>query len=131
MMGFGKFFGLGNKDIQEKDVQAAEKELLPKAEVKYEPAELPIEQIQVNPFQPRRIFQKEALQELAASVQEFGILQPLLVRRKGDTAELIAGERRLRAAKMAARPGPFMHFYAWGGRHCGFAEGLRRCGRRL
>ena len=100
-MGFGKFFGLGNKDIQEKDVQAAEKELLPKAEVKYEPAELPIEQIQVNPFQPRRIFQKEALQELAASVQEFGILQPLLVRRKGDTAELIAGERRLRAAKMA------------------------------
>ncbi len=101
MMGFGKFFGLGNKDIQEKDVQAAEKELLPKAEVKYEPAELPIEQIQVNPFQPRRIFQKEALQELAASVQEFGILQPLLVRRKGDTAELIAGERRLRAAKMA------------------------------
>ena len=101
MMGFGKFFGLGNKDIQERDVQAAEKELLPKAEVKYEPAELPIEQIQVNPFQPRRIFQKEALQELAASVQEFGILQPLLVRRKGDTAELIAGERRLRAAKMA------------------------------
>ena len=101
MMGFGKFFGLGNKDIQEKDVQAAEKELLPKAEVKYEPAELPIEQIQVNPFQPRRIFQKEALQELAASVQEFGILQPLLVRRKGDMAELIAGERRLRAAKLA------------------------------
>ena len=100
-MGFGKFFGLGNKDIQEKEVQAAEKELLPQAEVKYEPEELSIERIQVNPFQPRRIFQKEALQELAASVQEFGILQPLLVRRKGDTAELIAGERRLRAAKMA------------------------------
>ena len=101
MMGFGKFFGLGNKDIQEKEVQAAEKELLPQAEVKYEPEELSIERIQVNPFQPRRIFQQEALQELAASVQEFGILQPLLVRRKGDMAELIAGERRLRAAKLA------------------------------
>lgn len=100
-MGFGKFFGLGNKDIQEKEVQAAEKELLPQAEVKYEPEELSIERIQVNPFQPRRIFQQEALQELAASVQEFGILQPLLVRRKGDMAELIAGERRLRAAKLA------------------------------
>ena len=101
MMGFGKFFGLGNKDIQEKEVQAAEKELLPQAEVKYEPEELSIERIQVNPFQPRRIFQQDALQELAASVQEFGILQPLLVRRKGDMAELIAGERRLRAAKLA------------------------------
>ena len=100
-MGFGKFFGLGNKDIQEKEVQAAEKELLPQAEVKYEPEELSIERIQVNPFQPRRIFQQDALQELAASVQEFGILQPLLVRRKGDMAELIAGERRLRAAKLA------------------------------
>ena len=44
-MGFGKFFGLGNKDIQEKEVQAAEKELLPQAEVKYEPEELSIERI--------------------------------------------------------------------------------------
>jgi len=56
--------------------------------------------IKPNPFQPREDFDEEAIQELAASIKEKGVIQPLLVRRKGDNYELIAGERRLRAAKL-------------------------------
>lgn len=62
---------------------------------------LPIEQIRPNPAQPRKIFEPEALRELAASIERYGILQPLTVRRCGGEFELVAGERRLRAAKLA------------------------------
>lgn len=55
-----------------------------------------------NPFQPRKIFQEDALQELSASIREYGVIQPLLVRQRDDASyELIAGERRLRASKLA------------------------------
>jgi len=57
--------------------------------------------IRPNPMQPRRTFRDEALKELIASVKEHGILQPLLVRQKEKHVELIAGERRLRAATAA------------------------------
>jgi ParB family chromosome partitioning protein len=60
-----------------------------------------IEEIQPNPFQPRKTFPDEPLQELVQSIREKGILQPLVVRRKGDRYELIAGERRWRAAQKA------------------------------
>jgi len=60
--------------------------------------------IKTNPFQPRRIFRDEGLNELIASVKEHGILQPLLVRKKENHFELVAGERRLRAAKAANLP---------------------------
>jgi ParB family chromosome partitioning protein len=62
---------------------------------------LPIESIAPNPRQPRQTFQDEKLTELAASIRELGILQPLLVRRGASGFELIAGERRLRAARLA------------------------------
>ena len=65
---------------------------------------LPTGKIQANPMQPRHIFRDEALNELIASVKEHGILQPLLVRQKETHFELIAGERRLRAAKAANLP---------------------------
>jgi ParB family transcriptional regulator, chromosome partitioning protein len=54
-------------------------------------------QIKPNPFQPREDFDTHNIEELAQSIKEKGIIQPLLVRRKGDYFELIAGERRLRA----------------------------------
>lgn len=57
-----------------------------------------------NPFQPRKIFSDDSLQELAASVREHGVIQPLLVRKTAGGYELIAGERRLRAAKLAGLP---------------------------
>ena len=55
----------------------------------------------VNPFQPRKIFNEEALKELAESIKEHGIIQPIVVRKKDKKYEIIAGERRFRAAKLA------------------------------
>jgi ParB family chromosome partitioning protein len=60
-----------------------------------------IEEIQPNPFQPRKAFDDAHLQELVESIREKGILQPLVVRKKGEGYELIAGERRWRAAQKA------------------------------
>lgn len=58
--------------------------------------------IEPNPFQPRKTFHEDSLTELSVSIKEFGVIQPLLVRRKThDMFELIAGERRLRASKLA------------------------------
>ncbi|MBO5323912.1 MAG: ParB/RepB/Spo0J family partition protein [Oscillospiraceae bacterium] len=62
---------------------------------------LPDRAIKPNPAQPRKIFRQEALEELADSIRQHGILQPLSVRRVGTSYELIAGERRLRAAQLA------------------------------
>ncbi len=66
-------------------------------------AEIEIEKIETNPFQPRAVFDEEALNELAQSIQELGIIQPITVRRlaSGEKFQLISGERRLRAAKKA------------------------------
>ena len=64
--------------------------------------QIPIEKIRSNPYQPRRYFQRAALEELSASIREYGILQPLTVRKmSGGSYELVAGERRLRAAELA------------------------------
>lgn len=74
---------------------------------------LSVDAIRANPDQPRKYFEPEALRELAESIGRYGILQPLTVRRGEDGYELIAGERRLRAAKLAV---------------CGRCRALR-CGR--
>jgi ParB family chromosome partitioning protein len=65
------------------------------------PASLPIDSIAPNPVQPRSVFQADRLEELAASIRANGIIQPLIVRRHGDGYQIIAGERRWRAAKLA------------------------------
>ncbi|MGE5648487.1 MAG: ParB/RepB/Spo0J family partition protein [Acidobacteriota bacterium] len=62
---------------------------------------VPIELIDANPLQPRTIFQPERLQELADSIKANGIIQPLVVRARGARYELVAGERRWRAARIA------------------------------
>ena len=62
---------------------------------------VPAKAIRPNPAQPRKLFCEESLEELTASIRQHGILQPLSVRRVGTTYELIAGERRLRAAMRA------------------------------
>lgn len=64
-------------------------------------AEVPIAQIAPNPFQPRKNFNQASIEELANSVREHGIVQPLVVTRSGDKYQLIAGERRFRAAQKA------------------------------
>lgn len=62
---------------------------------------IPLEEIEVNPYQPRRQFDEGKLQELADSITQMGVIQPIIVRRLGNVFELIAGERRWRAAKIA------------------------------
>lgn len=62
---------------------------------------LDVETIRPNPRQPRRLFDEGALRELAASIRRHGVVQPLVVRRRNDGWELVAGERRLRAARLA------------------------------
>lgn len=62
---------------------------------------IPIEKLAPNPDQPRRSFNEDALAELAASIKAKGIIQPLIVRTVGDTFEIVAGERRWRAAQKA------------------------------
>ena len=67
-----------------------------------EVARIPIDAIRPNPYQPRRVFEQDALEELCASIKQYGLLQPISVRKLGsDSFELIAGERRLRACRMA------------------------------
>jgi ParB family chromosome partitioning protein len=66
-----------------------------------EHAQVPLERIQPNPFQPRQTFDEEELVALSASLRTHGLLQPLIVRPAGDHFQLVAGERRLRAARAA------------------------------
>ena len=63
--------------------------------------EIPIAQIDPNPDQPRRVFDPSALQQLVDSIRIHGVLQPVVVRRAGERYELVVGERRWRAAKLA------------------------------
>jgi len=85
-------------------------ELLSEVEVAYDnntsdPAlnicNLDIDQIQPNPHQPRKVFNEEKLKELSQSIVQHGLLQPIIVTRAGDKFILIAGERRLKASKLA------------------------------
>ena len=62
-------------------------------------AQIEVEKIRANPFQPRKEFNPERLTELVNSIREKGILEPLILRRRGDAYEIITGERRFRAAK--------------------------------
>lgn len=60
-----------------------------------------VESVRPNPYQPRKIFNQSALEELAKSISEHGLMQPITVRMIGNSYELIAGERRLKASKLA------------------------------
>ena len=60
-----------------------------------------LDEIRPNPYQPRKTFDREALNDLAASIKEHGVFNPILVRKSVGGYELIAGERRLRASKIA------------------------------
>ncbi len=65
--------------------------------------EIELKDIMPNRFQPREIFDDEPLQELAASIKEHGVIQPIIVRKVGDKYEIIAGERRYRASQLAGK----------------------------
>src|SRR5213595_1421018 len=63
--------------------------------------EIPVDQIEANPAQPRKSFSPEALEELVTSIRASGVIQPVIVRHRGPGYQLIAGERRWRAARQA------------------------------
>ncbi|PAF17175.1 ParB/RepB/Spo0J family partition protein [Terribacillus saccharophilus] len=63
--------------------------------------EIAIKECRANPYQPRKVFSADAIEELSQSIQEYGILQPLIVRKSIKGYEIVAGERRFRAAKAA------------------------------
>ena len=63
--------------------------------------ELPVSEIRPNPYQPRKSFDQEALDELATSIKNYGVFQPIIVKKSIKGYDLIAGERRLRASKLA------------------------------
>ena len=63
--------------------------------------EIPLSEIRPNPYQPRRNFDQEALDELATSIKNYGVFQPIIVKKSIKGYDLVAGERRLRASKMA------------------------------
>jgi ParB family transcriptional regulator, chromosome partitioning protein len=65
------------------------------------PGTLPLDLIQPNPMQPRTVFDAQGLEELATSIRANGIIQPLIVRKSGQAFQIVAGERRWRAAKLA------------------------------
>ena len=106
MKNLARFLGLGNDKIDtDKSELKVIEQLAATAEVIQEHVlevqNVDIQSIVANPFQPRKLFNDDSLQELSSSIKEYGIIQPLLVRRIQEGYELIAGERRLRASKLA------------------------------
>ena len=88
----------GFKDLNIEAVRSGKAKKNPDVQI----IQVPLSKIMPNPYQPRKEFESEALSELADSIRQYGVLQPLLVAPgKGDTYILIAGERRLRASTMA------------------------------
>lgn len=103
--GLGKGLGKGIGSLIPEDISkdnVVVKEVVKEVIVK-EPAEtkLRLSLIEPNREQPRKVFDEDALIELSESIKQYGILQPLLVQKKNDYYEIIAGERRWRAAKLA------------------------------
>ncbi|MBR1718478.1 MAG: ParB/RepB/Spo0J family partition protein [Bacilli bacterium] len=72
-------------------------EVTPKDEIK----DIKIDELRVNPYQPRKIFDEDALKELASSIKEHGVFQPIIVKKSIKGYEIVAGERRFRASKLA------------------------------
>ena len=97
--GLGALFGETSELQDQNAVKATEAQGI-KPQEKAE-QEVNLADIYANPYQPRENFDTEKLAELASSIKEYGVVEPLIVRSKGKKYELVAGERRLRAAKLA------------------------------
>lgn len=96
--GLEQLFDLDNLNIENvNDYEKSIYEETPKEEI----IELRVDEIRPNPYQPRTVFDENALNELAMSIRENGVFQPVIVKKSIKGYELIAGERRLRASKLA------------------------------
>ncbi len=83
------------------DFDNFEKEIVDTAESKGDIVNINISEIRSNPYQPRKVFDAVALEELAKSIKEYGVVQPVIVKKSIKGYELVAGERRTRASKLA------------------------------
>ncbi len=103
--GLGKGLGalLGSDLTEETKKEEPQEKIVVETKIVEVPKEvyLKISMIEPNQEQPRKEFNQEQLEELAESIRNYGVLQPIMVQKKGDLYEIIAGERRWRAAKMA------------------------------
>jgi len=82
------------------DIESFERTIVETAN-KDEIIEIDLSELRVNPYQPRKIFEEEALKELAESIKEHGVFQPIIVKKSIKGYEIVAGERRVRASKLA------------------------------
>ncbi len=82
------------------DLQSMENKIYESA-TNEEIMEIPLEELRPNPYQPRKVFDEEALQDLADSIKEHGVFQPIIIKKSIKGYEIIAGERRYRASKIA------------------------------
>lgn len=87
--------------MEDQNLNSSENGKMQEKELIQTELEVRVSEIEPNRDQPRKVFDEAQLQELADSVQKYGVLQPLLVQKKGESYEIIAGERRWRAAKLA------------------------------
>ena len=78
-----------------------EEDIVKKAQTDGDIVEINLSEIRSNPYQPRKVFSEDALNELATSIKEYGIIQPIIVKKSIKGYELVAGERRTKAAKIA------------------------------
>ena len=87
-------------NIEDINYNKLEEKIMETADAK-EVKDIPIMELRVNPYQPRKTFNEESLQELAESIKEHGVIQPIIVKKSIKGYEIVAGERRYRASKMA------------------------------
>ena len=83
------------------DFDKFEEKIVSDAKTTGDVVEINLDEVRPNPYQPRKVFNEEALNELAQSISEYGVIQPIIVKKSIKGYELIAGERRTRAAKIA------------------------------
>ena len=95
--GLEQLFNTENLDIENYEQKIYEN--INKEEI----VELNVEELRPNPYQPRRVFDEQALEELASSIKEHGVFQPIIVKKSIKGYEIIAGERRFRASKLAGK----------------------------
>lgn len=98
--GLEQLFNSENLDLDINNIQKLENRIYESAN-KEDIVEINLSELRANPYQPRKVFKDEALQELASSIKEHGVFQPIIVKKSIKGYEIIAGERRVRASKLA------------------------------
>ena len=100
-----KVLGRGLEDLfnsESLELERIESKILEEAS-KDEIVEINLDTLRQNPYQPRKIFDEEALQELSDSIKEYGVFQPIIVKKSIKGYDIIAGERRVKASKLAGK----------------------------